>query len=302
MHANRTLARMLPIVALAYSAIAHASAALDCVVNPPSGPFEAVLEQSSQAPTASVLPFNSGASSTLIRPAPEYRWDSKGGLVESLDGSLLLHGVVSSPNRARGRLHVLALVNYQPLASAVISVWNGDRDERLGRVVGSRAWVDAKGTEATFDIELPPLTVAAGTFREIQTLVWFDGGSIDARRWTVYAGPKPPVAVGCVAANEEGSDIPTRSQLEPDGRFIVRSPRATTLAVVPLQSNGLGEVQFVSFDQARHGWVGQLGGDVELAAVWEGPFTGPGRNWISSFWSARPNSQSGASAVSPVDR
>ncbi len=290
-HIDRTLLRILLLAALLSVAFGQANAASECVINPPRGPFEAAMKQLPQPPTAEILPSNPGAWSTLIAPDSRHRWDSKGGLVESLDGSLLLHGVVSGPNSKHGQLHVVVLVDYQPASSAVISVLSPDRNERLGRVDGSRARVDADGAAATFDIELPPLTVAAGTYREIQTLVWFDGGSIDARRWTVYAGPTPPDAIECIAASAEVGEMPTRSQLKSDGRFVMRAPRVATLAVVPFRASGQGSVQFVRIDQVKRGWEGQLGSGVELAAVWEGPFTGPGSNWISSFWSARPTLQ-----------
>ena len=60
------------------------------------------------------------------------------------------------------------------------------------------------------------------------------------------------------------------------------------LAVVPITAEGPGKARFVRIDEAGRGWEGQLGDDVELAAVWEGALTGPEWNWISSFWSARP--------------
>ena len=301
MCAERMLTCVLPIMALAYSSLALGATTSDCLVEPPTGPFEAVMEQSSQAPTAGVLPSNPGAWSTLISPAPQHRWDSKGGLVESLDGSLLLHGVVSGPNTEPGLLNVVVLADYEPVMSAVISVWDSGREQRLSLEAGSRAGLDIESTTAAFDIALPPLTVAEGTYREIQTLVWFDAGSIDARRWTVYAGPTPPDSFECIAANDEVGDMPARSRLESDGQFVVRAPRAATLAVVPLSDNGQDLVKFVRIDQAKRGWEGQFGTGVELAAVWEGPFTGPGKNWISSFWSARQSLQSSTSGETPAN-
>ena len=288
MNANKFPACLFLCATLLTGASSLAIAASDCVVNPPRGPFEGEMKQSSPIPTAATLPSNPGAWSTLITPDPKHRWDSKGGLVESLDGSLLLRGVASRPVGGGSRLHVVVLGDYEPLTSTVIQGWDAERTRRLNRTVGSRAQVDAEGAAVAFDIELPDLTVPVGTYREIQTLVWFDDGSIDARRWTVYVGPKPPVAVGCVAANEEVSDMPTRSQLDSDGRFVTRAPRAATLAVVPLRANEPGAAKFLRIEQAKRGWEGQLGKGVELAAVWEGPFSGPGKNWISSFWSARP--------------
>lgn len=246
------------------------------------------MKDASPPPTTEVLPLNPGAWSTLISPGSENRWDSKGGLVESLDGSVLLHGIVSGPEREKSSLHVVVLADYEPLSSAVIRGWNANRTKRLNRVVGSRSRVDAAGAAVAFDIELPPKTVPSGSYREIQTLVWLEGGSLDARRWTVYVGPKPPTAVDCVAADTELPNMPGRTQLKADGGIVVRAPRAATLAVVPLLESGVGAVQFVRIDQAKRGWEDQLGEGVELAAVWEGPFTGPGKNWISSFWSARP--------------
>jgi hypothetical protein len=147
--------------------------------------------------------------------------------------------------------------------------------------------LDTNGASVAFDIELPKLTVPVGAYREIQTLVWFDGGSIDARRWTVSAGPIAPAAAECANADASVGEMPTRTQLDHNGKFVVRSPRATTIAVVPLLSTGPGSVQYLRIDQADGGWEGQFGKGVELVAAWEGPFSGPGRNWISSFWSAR---------------
>jgi hypothetical protein len=48
-----------------------------------------------------------------------------------------------------------------------------------------------------------------------------------------------------------------------------------------------GEVQFVRIDEANRGWSSKLGNGVDRVAVWEAPFSGPGTNWISSFWSVR---------------
>lgn len=287
MASSRILARLLLFTTPLFGVCGEALAVPDCVVTPPHGPFEVVLNQSQQPPTAETLPSNPGAWSTLITPGPNHRWDSKGGFVESRDGSVVLHGVVSGPAREQSRLHVVVLVDYAPATSAVISGWNAGRTERLDRVVGSHAQMEAEGVAIAFDIELPPITVSDGTYREIQTLVWLEGGSPDARRWTVYAGPIPPAAIKCDAGDSGLPDMPTRTRLEPDGGFVVRSPRVTTLAVVPFSAAGPGAVQFLRIDQAGHGWESQLGKGLELAAVWEGPFTGPGRNWISSFWSAR---------------
>jgi len=275
---------------------APATVARNCLLTPPTGPFEPAMMQAPPPPTGQVLPSNPGAWSTLITPGPQNRWDSKGGLVESFDGSLLLHGVVSGPEREESRLHVVVMVDYAPATSTVISGWNAERSKRLSRVTGSRARVDAQGAAVAFDIELPPQTVPDGTYREIQTLVWLEGGSVDARRWTVYAGPKPPVAaVDCIAADSELPEMPGRTSLGSDGRIAIRAPRATTLAVVPLLASGPGPVQFLRIDQAKQAWEGQLGEGIELAAVWEDPFAGPGKSWISSFWSARPLMQAARS-------
>jgi hypothetical protein len=260
--------------------------AAGCRLAPPRGPFKAAMEPSSQPPTVKDLPSNPGAWTTLISPGSEFRWVPQSGLVESLDGSVRLHGITAGPRNEKSRLNVVVLVDYDPVETAVVSVWDAERKERLGRMTGPRAGADTEGASVAFDVELPRRTVPTGTYREVETLVWLKGGPIDARRWTVYAGPNPPAAVDCIDADLEVPMMPTRSRLDADGRFVVRSPRAATLAVVPLLSAGPGAARFLRIGRAGHGWVGRLGPEVELAAVWEGPFTGPGRNWISSFWSA----------------
>jgi len=223
----------------------------------------------------------------LITPGSGHRWGSKQGLVESLDGSLRLHGIASAPEGDRSRLHVVVLVDYAPATSAVVTAWDAERAERLDRKTGSRVTVDAEGTAIAFDIELPRGTVTVNRYREIQTFIWLEGGRSDARRWTVYGGPNPPAAVECVAANEAIPVMPGRTKLDSNGEVVIRAPRAATLAVVPLRADGPGEVQFVRIDEAKHGWIGQLDAGADVVAVWEAPFTGPGTNWISSFWSAR---------------
>lgn len=258
-----------------------------CAVAPPRGPFESTLAQPPPTPTAAILPSNAGAWSTLITPGKQHRWGSKQGLVESLDGSLLLHGIISAPDRDEVQLNVVVLIDYQPATSAVITAWDADREERLGRETGSRVDFKAEGTAIAFDIEVPRLTVPIGRYREIQTFVWLEGGRSDARRWTVYAGPNAPPAVDCIAASEVMPVMPGRTELDSDGRVVIRAPRAATLAVVPLRADAPGEVQFVRIDEAKRGWSGQLGAGVDFVAVWEAPFSGPGTNWISSFWSAR---------------
>jgi hypothetical protein len=256
-----------------------------CTIVPPGGPFTAALAQSPQPPTESSLPNNPGARSTLIAPGPVHRWDAKSGLVDSPDGSLLLHGVASSPGGNAVRLNVLVLVDYMP-RPVEIRVWSAERDEHLARVVGAHADVEVEGAATAFDIELPGDSVPAGQYREIQTLVWLEGGPIDARRWTVSSGPEAPATVECIAANASVPEMATRTRLESDGRFLVRAPRSTTLAVVPLLATGPAAARFVRIDEIERGGEFELGAGVELAAVWEAPFTGPGTGWISSFWSA----------------
>ena len=116
--------------------------------------------------------------------------------------------------------------------------------------------------------------------------MWFDSGPFDARRWTVYAGPDAPDTVQCALAADAIPEMPTRSSLDFDGRFVVKAPRATTLAVLPLGDSIASAVRFLKIDQAKLGWQGQLDPGTEIAAVWERPFAGPGSDWISSFWSA----------------
>ncbi len=264
-----------------------ATAAQACMVSPPRGPFHSTMDETPAPPTAGILPSNAGAWSTWITPGLGHRWDSKQGLVESLDGSLQLHGIASAPDGDKSRLHVVVLVDFAPATSAVITAWDGEREQRLDRITGSRVRVDAEGTAVAFDIELPRLTVPDDRYREIQTFVWLEGGRSDARRWTVYSGPNPPAAVECVAASEAVPLMPGRTQLESDGHVVIRAPRAATLAVVPFRESGPGEAKFVRIDEAKRGWSGQLGAGTDVVAVWEAPFTGPGTNWISSFWSAR---------------
>ena len=262
-----------------------------CVIAPPRGPFDGPLEASSPPPTAKDLPVNAGAWSTLITPGPRHRWVPQTGLVESADGALLLHGVAKSPAAGADRLNVLVLADYAPLESVHISVWNAERSERLDEVDGAIARVPTDETAVAFDIELPRDSVTAGHYREIQTLVWLEHGPLDARRWTLYAGPEPPAERRCVLGDVSIAPMPSRVRIESDGRYVVRAPRATTLAVVPLQATRTGTVRFLRIDEAGHGWEGMLGEDTELVAVWEGPFAGPGRGWISSFWSTRGHSQ-----------
>jgi hypothetical protein len=262
-----------------------------CVIAPPRGPFDGPLEASSPPPTAKDLPVNAGAWSTLITPGPRHRWVPQTGLVESADGALLLHGVAKSPVAGADRLNVLVLADYAPLESVHISVWNAERSDRLDEVDGAIARVPTDETAVAFDIELPRDSVTAGHYREIQTLVWLEHGPIDARRWTVYAGPEPPAERPCVFGDAPIVQMPSRARIGNDGRLVVRSPRATTLAVVPLRTTGAGTARFLRIDEAGRGWEGMLADGAELAAVWEGPFSGPGRSWISSFWSTRSQSQ-----------
>jgi hypothetical protein len=275
--------RLIVAVAALFSPLAATYG--DCTIVPPGGPFTAALEQSPQPPTESGLPNNPGAWSTLVAPGPVHRWDAKSGLVDSPDGSLMLHGVASSPGGNAVRLNVLVLVDYMP-RPVEIRVWSAERDEHLARVVGAHADVEVEGAATAFDIELPGDSVPAGQYREIQTLVWLEGGPIDARRWTVSSGPEAPATVECIAANSSVPEMATRTRLESDGRFLVRAPRSTTLAVVPLLATGPAAARFVRIDEIERGGEFELGAGVELAAVWEAPFTGPGTGWISSFWSA----------------
>ena len=163
---------------------------------PPRGPFEATMERSVPPPTARLLPSNAGASSTLITPGPRHRWASKTGLVETLDGSLLLHGIVNGPAHG-GRLNVLVLADFAVPESAVITVWDAQRKHRIARSEGTFARVETEGAALAFDIKLPRSSVPIGTYREIETAVWLEDASIDTRRWTVYAGPQPPAPVAC---------------------------------------------------------------------------------------------------------
>jgi hypothetical protein len=268
---------------------APAAEVAGCRLAPPPGPFQAATQQSTSPPSTQNLPADaSGSWATLIAPGAQHRWTAKTGLVESADGSLRLEGVATTPGQPRTRLHVLVLVDYAPATAATISFWSGDREERLGDARAARANAEAEGQGIAFDIELPAETVPPGSYREIQTLVWPENGHFDARRWTVYAGPEPPDPVGCVAAAMAIPEIPGRTVLDPGGRFLVRAPRVATLGVVPVRQDGIGDPLFLSIDTAKKGWDGKLGAGIEFAAVWEAPFTGPARNWISSFWSVRP--------------
>jgi hypothetical protein len=270
-----------------------------CVIAPPRGPFEGAMEASSAPPTARDLPVNAGAWSTLITPGPRHRWAPKTGLVESVDGALLLYGVAKSPVTGADRLNVLVLADYAPVESVHISVWNADRSERLDEADGAIVRVPTAEAAVAFDIELPRDTVTAGHYREIQTLVWLEHGPMDARRWTVYAGPEPPTEHRCVLGDAPIAPMPSRVRIESDGRFVVRAPRATTLAIVPLRATHTGAARFLRIDEAGRGWEDMLGEKTELAAVWEGPFTGPGTGWISGFWSARLPAQAAAGSGQP---
>ena len=78
-----------------------------------------------------------------------------------------------------------------------------------------------------------------------------------------------------------------RSRLSLGGEFTLRAPRPATLAVVPLTGSGMGSAEFRVVDAKHHGWQTQIDRDVELVAVWEAAFSGPGPGWVSSFWSTR---------------
>lgn len=186
------------------------------------------------------------------------------------------------------RLHVLVLVDYAPATAATISFWSADRVDRLGIAHAARAAAEAEGPGVAFDIELPAETVPPGSYREIQTLVWPEHGHFDARRWTVYSGPEPPDPVACITAGMTIPEIPTRTVLDTGGRFLVRAPRVATLGIVPVRHTRIGDPLFLDVETAKRGWDGELGAGIEFTAVWEAPFSGPANNWISSFWSVRP--------------
>jgi hypothetical protein len=260
----------------------------ECVLTPPPGFFEATTTPAAPLPAADELPSNPGAWTTLITPREGIDWDPKTGLVKSPDGSLRLRGVVDGPPGSQGYINIAVFIDYATAAHAEITVHGDDRTRQLGHASGFRARAGVDGPAATFDIELPRNTVRSGAYREIQTLVWFDGGSIDARRWTVVAGSNAPAPVACIDADAAIADMPTRTRLAPDGQLVVRAPRSTTLAVVPLRAANAGAVMFLRVDRAGRGWEGALGEGVEMAAMWEAPFSGPGTGWISSFWSVPP--------------
>lgn len=277
--------RWVVAAAALFSPVGAAHAA--CVIAPPGGPFTAALAPSAQPPTESGLPNNPGAWSTWITPGPAHRWDSASGLVDSPDGSLTLHGIASNPTGDSSRLNVYVLADYVARPSTRIVVWNAEREVRLAELTGSRAVAATDGAAVAFDIVLPQDSVPAGGYSEIQTLVWLDGGPVDARRWTVYSGPEPPAAVNCVDLAASIPEMAARTRLDEGGRFVVRAPRATTLAVVPITVNEIGTARFVRVDQAERGGEIALEAGVEIAAVWEDPFAGPAAGWISSFWTVR---------------
>ncbi len=255
-------------------------AASSCMLEPPRGPFDLALTEPPKTPALRDLPVNPGAASTLIVPARRHRWSSKHGLVESADGSLLLHGVA----QAFGTDPVISIevyVDYRPV-KASIRIHTPNRNWDVDRVDGvSSTRAALLQPAAAFDIELPPLTTRSGHWREVQTVVRMGARAADVRRWTLYSGPEPPRPVPCVLGTADLALRSGRSALA-DGVFQSQAPMPTTIAAVP--STPTAAPKFVRFEKAGDGWSTAIGSS-QAVHVWESPFGGPSSTWISSFWS-----------------
>ena len=274
------------VLALAVLLAAPAARA-GCDLQPPAGPFDVDFRTVESAPTAAALPPGQGASITLLKPAPGLRWAPDVGAVETLDGSLNLYGVVRSPSPDPGPLNIAVLVDYAPAVDARVRFFTGSRDSELDGATGARSILPDGDSTIAFDIELPADTISAGSYREIQTVIWFERESVDARRWTAIRGDRPPSPRPCVRADREMPLQEWRSRLTLGGDFTIRAPHSATLAVVPVTASGIGDAEFWVIKGKHRGRQREFAAYVELVAVWEDAFSGPGKNWISSFWSAQ---------------
>lgn len=237
-----------------------------------------------QGPSPSVLgdlPPGITASTTVVTPASRHRWASDVGLVETTDGSLLLHGIARIPGEAPAELTITVFVDYEPVA-ATIRVWSGTRDTRIAAVSRqheARATLDTPA--AAFDIELPQRTVAIGRWREVQTVVQLGSAEPDVRRWTLYAGPEPPAPTACVVGTPGAPATKGRLALR-DGRLTLRAPQPGEVGIIA----GAGTpAVFVRFDEPGAGWSTEVGA-IHSVWGWSSPMMGPRKDWISAFWSA----------------
>lgn len=229
-------------------------------IEPPQGPFDVELRGGPPPATTSDLPEG---RATMIAAAPRHRWDAKAGLVETRDGSLLLHGLVAEATP--GALDVSVLVNYVPVKAAV-RTWNAGRSAQTA----------AHAKALAFDIELPPQTVAMGRWAEVQTVVQLGDGALDVRRWTLYGGPHPPEGVDCIKPTQVMSRGPRSSRN--GSEVTLQSTQAVSLAAWP---RGAPRTTFFKLEPRTAAKMDSPA----AVAVWPDPFSGPGPTWISTFWS-----------------
>ena len=246
-----------------------------CELSPPRGPFDGDLQDAPGPASIHDMP-QSAEDAVRMQPGRQHRWDPSIGLVEAASGRLTLHGIARAP--AAGEVVIAVLRDYQPVP-ARISVWDGERKRIIAARDGSEAplWAKIESPQMAFDIEVEG-AVKPGQWREVQTVVAIQGATADVRRWTTYAGVSPPTGVSCRTVEETargGSRIA-------DGTLHLVAPRAADIAMVGV-GTAVTQPGFVRFDRAKT--VARMPtGNARIAAVWESPMSGPGRTWISTFW------------------
>lgn len=199
---------------------------------------------------------------------------------------MLLHGVVQAPGDEPVDLRIVALLGYEPI-DARLTTWTADRRTKTQSEKASHLRTQLDTPLAAFDIELAQGSVPVGTWHEVQTIISLGESAPDVRRWTVVAGPKPPPPVACIDGKPGITVAAGRSLLSASGEFRIVAPRAAHLGVVPVSGAGgtTHNPWFLNLDNGD-GWTMSQPEGTDLVAVFDGPYAGPQKRWISNFWSA----------------